>query len=129
MDKIESLCEARSFVQVNGSGLRDSHTHSFQLGSPLSCFLCHEDMPLRVAVCFANPITEGLAARPANTAVGLGSKDCSSTPLDSAVLIARRLAARVAVSSKRTLAPSDWTPSCDHKVARSTLTGLSFIFV
>src|SRR6266478_3743584 len=122
LDEIESLCEARSFVQVNGSGLRDGHTHSLRLSSPLSCFLGHEGMLLRVAVYFAKPITEGSTVRPAKTAVGLGSEGCSSTPLDSAMVIARRIAASVALSSKRTLAPSDWTPSCDHKEARSTLT-------
>jgi len=35
----------------------------------------------------------------------------------------------VALSSKWPLAPSDRTPSCIHKLSRSTLTGLSFIFV
>src|ERR1700746_462323 len=46
-------------------------------------------------------------------------KDCdrsekqegSSTALDSAMVIARRIAASVALSSKRRIAPSDWTPS------------------
>src|SRR6266481_3971744 len=42
LDKIQGLCEARSFVQVNGGGLRDSYTHSFGLRSSLSCFLCHD---------------------------------------------------------------------------------------
>jgi len=43
-------------------------------------------------------------------------------------VIARRIADSVALSSQRTLAPSDWTPSWAHNVPRSTLTGLSFIF-
>src|SRR5260370_15151995 len=117
LDEIESLCEARSFVQVNGSGLRDGHTHSLRLSSPLSCFLCHEGMLLRVAVYFAKPITEGSTLRPPTTPVGLGSKGCSSTPFVSAMVIARRLAASVGLSSKRPFAPSDWRPTCDHKEA------------
>jgi hypothetical protein len=50
LDEIEGLCQTRSFVQVNGSGLRDGHTHSLRLCSSLSSFLCHKGMLLRVAV-------------------------------------------------------------------------------
>ena len=50
---------------------------------------------------------ESPTARPAKTAAGLGGEDRSVTASDSAVAIARRIAASVALSSKRTLAPSD----------------------
>src|SRR5260370_24210642 len=53
LHRVHGLCEAGSFVQVHGSGLSDSHTHSFRISSPWSCFLSHEDMLLRVAVYFS----------------------------------------------------------------------------
>src|SRR5216684_714504 len=74
------------------------------------------------------PSTDDPKARPASTAAGLGGEACPHAAFDSAAVIARRIAASVALSSQRTLIPSDWTPSCDQTVARSTLTGWSFIF-
>src|SRR5580704_4393265 len=65
-------------------------------------------------------------ARPANTARDL-EEECSFAAADSLAVMARRIAASAALSSKRTLAPSDRTPSCVHKPSKSTLTGLSFI--
>src|SRR5258706_4621874 len=71
LNEVKGLCEAGSFVQVNGSGLSDSHTHLFRISSSSSCFLCHDDMLLRVAVWFAKPITS-----PRSTPC----KDCGRSP-------------------------------------------------
>src|SRR6267378_1422711 len=62
-----------------------------------------------------------------NTARDLKKEGSAAAAADSLVVMARRIAASVALSSKRTLAPSDWTPSCVHRLSKSTLTGLSFI--
>jgi hypothetical protein len=96
----------------------------FDSASSLSSFICHKGMLLRVAVYLAKPITEGPTTRPAKTAIGLRNKKAHSTALDSAMVIARQIAASVALSSKRTIAPSDWTPRFAQKVARPTRTGL-----
>jgi hypothetical protein len=58
LDKIDSLCEAGSFVQVNGGGLRDGYAHLLRMSCRLSCFFYHADMLPRVALHFAMPITQ-----------------------------------------------------------------------